>query len=156
MYHRPCSARRDGARPNAASVSVKCVLALWVLAACAGPPGASVTSTEQVQAPTSELVGYLLYIGEFEIYPTDQVFRQGLGGAHPPCVSGIFSDFRRHELLSRRFNGRKVRLVGHFEDWAAHREIFMRMDPLTEGTPILQNDCGGERVFFADDASPAD
>ena len=140
--------RTEGAiRPKQGHGRFNALLPLLALGACAAMPGGAPGEDEA-------LTGYLAFAGEFQVYQTAERLRGRNAGGGPDCVSGIFSSFDRHEAESRRFHGKRVRLVGRYEPWAPHLQRWAAMDPLTEGSPTLQNKCGGERVFVAEAAYP--
>lgn len=99
-----------------------------------------------------EISGFLASRGEFRIFSNRQAY---LANDPSKCISGIFSDYQKHVALTKQYHGKKVRLRGRFENWASLHRQSIAMDPLTEGTPVLQNGCGGDRVFIADDATLA-
>lgn len=133
---------------------MRALLFLLALGACAAQNHPSAISAVGIGAGRpAELVGYLLYAREFQIYPNEEALRNGLAGESVNCVSGIFSDFERHDSLSRRFHGKKVRLIGRYVDWAPIFQERVHGDPFAATAARLQNACGGDRVFIAEDAT---
>src|SRR4051812_46880080 len=106
-------------------MSMKSLLPLSLLAACAAQPVDSGAPAKLPEARPAELVGYLLYAEEYEIYPTEAALRRRLAGKRPRCISALHTDGDQIELVGRRFSRTKVRLVGHYEDWEPLYEIYV-------------------------------